>query len=50
MKFRIHRGAREIHPHIDGRPWFAKPSFADGKQVEIAGIDPDSRSGPLPRP
>jgi len=27
--------------HIDGRPRFAKHSINDGKQVEIAAIDPD---------
>jgi hypothetical protein len=27
--------------HIDGRPQFAKRSFDDVKQVEIAAIDPD---------
>ena len=27
--------------HIDGRPHFAKHSINDGKQVEIAAIDPD---------
>ena len=26
---------------IDGRPRFAKPSIDDGKEVEIAAIDPD---------
>ena len=30
--------------HIDGRPWFAKPSISDNKKVEIAAIDPDFRS------
>jgi len=27
--------------HIDGRPWFAKHSIEDVKQVKIAVIDPD---------
>lgn len=29
--------------HIDGRPPIVKPSIDDGRQVEIAAIDPDFR-------
>ena len=32
---------RMAFSHIDGRPRFAKHSINDGKQVEIAAIDPD---------
>jgi hypothetical protein len=35
---------------IDGRPYFAKHSIDDGKQEEIAAIDPDSEWGVAPVP
>jgi hypothetical protein len=35
------RGNDGVQKVVDGRPSFAKPSFDDGKQEEIAVIDPD---------